>query len=140
MRPAKSLLSRPTAERAGIANDVFRGRVTVLMTTFNCRERTLACLHSLLACDRDQLRIILVDDASSDGIAGAVRHAFADVTLIEGTGTLYWTGGTRLAFERAWGEAVRLPAVAHQRRRPRPWRSREPGPHRASAPPSSPKA
>lgn len=79
------------------------GRVTVLMTSFNRREQTLECLGSLFNIKgHAALRVILVDDSSSDGTAEAVADAFPDVTLVEGTGSLYWAGGMRLAFERAW--------------------------------------
>lgn len=80
-------------------------KVTVLMTSYNRRDQTLACLRSLSSCDvHARLRLILVDDCSSDGTAEAVLSAFPDVTLIEGTGALYWAGGMRLAFARAWEE------------------------------------
>ena len=86
--------------------DRFLGRVTVLMTSFNRREQTLACLRSLFDMEgHAALHVVLVDDASSDGTAEAVREAFPDVTLVEGTGALYWAGGMRLAFERAWEQA-----------------------------------
>ncbi|MDQ4069370.1 MAG: glycosyltransferase [Actinomycetota bacterium] len=76
------------------------------MTSFNRSERTLACLRSLFASEGlVALRVILVDDASPDGTADAVRDAFPDVTLMEGTGSLYWAGGMRVAFERAWDQA-----------------------------------
>jgi GT2 family glycosyltransferase len=78
-------------------------RVTVLMTSFNRRARTLACLRSLLGGKRHAaLRVILVDDSSTDGTAGAVRVAFPDVAVVEGSGDLYWAGGMRVALERAW--------------------------------------
>ncbi|MDQ3897327.1 MAG: glycosyltransferase family 2 protein [Actinomycetota bacterium] len=73
------------------------------MTSFNRREQTLACLRSLFGPERSAaLQVILVDDSSSDGTAGAVLDAFPDVTVLEGTGALYWAGGMRRAFERAW--------------------------------------
>lgn len=76
--------------------------VTVLMTSFNRRERTLACLRSLFGAERHaSLTVVLVDDSSTDGTAGAVREAFPDVTVLEGTGDLYWAGGMRMAFEQA---------------------------------------
>lgn len=91
-----------TAASAPRSRDAFRPGITVLMTSFNRRERTLACLRSLFASQTDAaLQVILVDDASADGTAGAVLDAFPHVTLVEGTGDLYWAGGMRLAFERA---------------------------------------
>lgn len=86
--------------------DLTLPQVTVMMTSFNRCEQTLACLRSLFASrGRVALRVILVDDSSSDGTAGAVLDAFPDVTLIEGTGSLYWAGGMRVAFERARDQA-----------------------------------
>lgn len=101
--PLLQLSAGPTVAAATPSRDPFRPLVTVLMTSFNRREHTLACLRSLFASETSAaLRVILVDDASADGTAGAVLDAFPGVTLIEGTGDLYWAGGMRLAFERAW--------------------------------------
>lgn len=82
--------------------------VAILMTCFNRRERTLACL---LDCYRqiDSLKgtgpysfdIYLVDDGSSDGTAEAVREKFPQVKLTEGSGNLFWNQGMRLAWDNA---------------------------------------
>lgn len=42
---------------------------------------------------------MLVDDASTDGTAQAVKQHFPDVRVLEGTGTLYWAGGMRYGWE-----------------------------------------
>jgi GT2 family glycosyltransferase len=78
-------------------------RIVVLMASHNRREQTLACLASL-AAQRDveaQVDVVLVDDASPDGTAAAVAEAFPSVSLVAGTGELYWNGGMRRAFEVA---------------------------------------
>lgn len=76
--------------------------VTVLMTVFNRREETLSCLEKLYrARDGIILSVVLVDDGSTDGTSCAVAERFADVTVVEGTGRLYWAGGMRRAFECA---------------------------------------
>ena len=76
-------------------------RVTVLMATFNRRQHTLRCLESLLQRNHQvALRVVLVDDCSSDGTAAAVRVAFPGVTVVNGSGELYWAGGMRVAFEQ----------------------------------------
>jgi GT2 family glycosyltransferase len=80
-------------------------RIAVLLTCFNRRARSLAALAALhrqagrgMAFDLD---IYLVDDGSTDGTGPAVRAAFPQVTVLEGTDALYWNGGMRLAFDQA---------------------------------------
>jgi GT2 family glycosyltransferase len=47
------------------------------------------------------LRVFVVDDASSDGTADAVRREFPDVEVVEGDGSLHYAGGTNLGIEAA---------------------------------------
>lgn len=77
-------------------------RIAVLMTCFNRRALTLACLDSL----RDQAgfaqeNLFLVDDGSTDGTAQAVLAAMPGARVVPGDGSLFWNGGMR----RAWNEA-----------------------------------
>ena len=72
------------------------------MTCYNRRDQTLRCLGSLLRGEHPAtLQVVLVDDASSDGTADAVRTAYPGVDVVDGSGNLYWAGGMRLAFQRA---------------------------------------
>ncbi|MBV8468236.1 MAG: glycosyltransferase family 2 protein [Burkholderiaceae bacterium] len=79
----------------------------VLMTCFNRRDKTLACLHSLspnraaLADEGVQLSVVLIDDGSQDGTAQAVREAFPWVQVVSGDGQLYWTRGMHEAWTLA---------------------------------------
>jgi glycosyltransferase involved in cell wall biosynthesis/GT2 family glycosyltransferase len=79
--------------------------VAVLMTCFNRRETTLRCLRHLYSqtgIDDVTLEVFLTDDGSTDGTGDAVRAGFPDVRVLQGTGSLYWAGGTRLADASAW--------------------------------------
>jgi GT2 family glycosyltransferase len=81
-----------------------RPRVNAILTSFNRRETTLACLRALAVSAqsaRVDLQAILVDDASTDGTAAAVREAFDWVEVIEGTGDLFWNRGMHVGYERA---------------------------------------
>jgi GT2 family glycosyltransferase len=83
-------------------------RIAVLMTCYNRREKTLACLRALKEASKaaagiSDTDVYLVDDGCTDGTAEAVRQSFPDVRVVLGTGTLYWCGGMRLA----WREAAR---------------------------------
>jgi len=81
-------------------------KIAVLITAFNRREITLACLRRLTEqkLPKDwQVEVFLTDDASSDGTGDAVKENFPEVHLLHGTGDLFWNGGMRLA----WSEALK---------------------------------
>lgn len=82
--------------------------LAVLIACHNRRAKTLACLAGLETARLEALslsrcEVFLVDDASTDGTANAVRERFPGVTVIEGDGSLYWCGGMRLAWREAAG-------------------------------------
>lgn len=78
--------------------------IAVLLTCFNRREKTLACLEALFNSVKRQdyfLVVYLVDDGSSDGTSVAVNKYFPQVNVIPGSGNLFWNRGMRLAWEIA---------------------------------------
>lgn len=81
-------------------------RIAVLLTCYNRREKTLACLQALYAQKLPQslnFDVFLVDDGCTDGTGGAVREQFPNVDVLKGDGNLYWCGGMRFA----WSEAMK---------------------------------
>jgi GT2 family glycosyltransferase len=65
---------------------------------------TLACLEALAAAaQRAGLAAdaVLVDDASTDGTADAVRRLHPWVEVVAGSGNLFWNRGMHMAFGRA---------------------------------------
>lgn len=82
-------------------------RVSAAITCFNRRETTLASLRALAntaRAARVDLHAILVDDASSDGTADAVRAEFDWVDVVDGTGDLFWNRGMHVAYGLAMAE------------------------------------
>lgn len=80
--------------------------IAVLITCFNRKEKTLACLSHLAGQQlpkEHRLQVYLVDDGCTDGTGEAVKREFPDTIVIQGTGSLYWAGGMRLA----WSEAAK---------------------------------
>ena len=79
-------------------------KVTAILTTFNRRDQTLECL-ARLSCSAQhaqvQLKIVLVDDASTDGTADSVRMGFPEATVMSGSGDLYWCRGMYLGLVAA---------------------------------------
>ena len=57
-------------------------RVFILLVSWNGKEDTLACLRSLQKLTDAHPKIVLVDNASSDGTVEAVRRAFPGVHII----------------------------------------------------------
>lgn len=78
--------------------------VCATLTCHNRKEKTVNCIRKLkeqrLTFTVD-LKIILVDDGSSDGTSDAVQDEFPDVEIIRGDGSLFWNRGMHLAIERA---------------------------------------
>ena len=77
--------------------------ICVVMTCFNRRAQTLACLETL-AVNRQALIAmglslsgVLVDDGSTDGTAEAVEGAHPWIQVIRAPGDLYWCRGMHLA-------------------------------------------
>ena len=70
-------------------------RIAVLLTCFNRKEKTLACLDALfkqaLPADVDILAY-LVDDASTDGTSEAVRQTYPQVKIFSCHGNLFGNG------------------------------------------------
>lgn len=78
-------------------------RLAVLITCHNRSQTTINCLERLDALstairERVDVAVFLVDDGSTDGTGDRVRRQFPRVQVTEGTGSLYWAGGMRLAF------------------------------------------
>ncbi|MEP0919594.1 glycosyltransferase family 2 protein [Leptolyngbya sp. DQ-M1] len=81
--------------------------IAILLTCYNRREKTLRCLQALSEQNLPlgiELKPYLIDDGSTDGTAEAVRQNYPNVRVRQGTGSLFWNGGTRLAFETAQAE------------------------------------
>jgi len=84
-------------------------RVAALLTCFNRREKTLACLTALReqlpartpAGEEVGIDVFLVDDGSTDGTAEAVRAYWPAAHIIPEDGKRFWCGGMRRAWEVA---------------------------------------
>lgn len=85
-------------------------RIALLLTVFNRRKMTLACLRNCLeeidtfkAEGKYSFSFYMTDDGSTDGLAEAVSREFPEVHIIKGDGTLFWNRG----MIAAWNEAAK---------------------------------
>lgn len=81
-------------------------KLAVLMTCHNRRDKTVMCLRSLAAAAAHapvvSYHVYLVDDASTDGTTAAVEQLGMPLTVVRGSGDLYWNRG----MVRAWQTAT----------------------------------
>ncbi|MBW2005853.1 MAG: glycosyltransferase family 2 protein [Deltaproteobacteria bacterium] len=78
--------------------------VAVLITCHNRKEYSLKCLNALysqVGIDKVNMQVYLVDDGSMDGTGNAVHRLHPKVNVLQGNGSLFWSGGMRLAFTEA---------------------------------------
>lgn len=83
-------------------------RISAILTCFNRREKTIACIDQLKQqkVDHVDLNVIVTDDGSTDGTSEAIKERWNDVTVLKGDGNLFWTRGMRLAMDFAMSEKV----------------------------------
>ena len=78
--------------------------VYTIVLNYNRRDDTLECLDSLFRMDYPNYKVLVVDNASSDGTADAVREAYPDAEVLENEKNLMYAGGNnegiRLALTR----------------------------------------
>lgn len=80
-------------------------KIAVLIATFNRVAVTLSGLASLFQAIEAQseaaFEVFLLDDASPDGTADAVRARFPAVRVLDGSGRLWWVRGMDVAYRAA---------------------------------------
>ncbi|WP_414514403.1 glycosyltransferase family 2 protein [Nostoc sp. PCC 9305] len=79
-----------------------KANLAVIMTCYNRRNTTLACLNALYQ-QKNDCDVYLTDDGSSDGTTEAIKAEYPEVQILQGNGNLFWVGGMHLAF----GEAIK---------------------------------
>ncbi len=76
-------------------------RVSILLVSFNTREHTLEALRCAFEQTRSAAEVIVVDNASADGSAEAIRARFPGVTLLAESTNLGFGRAVNLAASRA---------------------------------------
>lgn len=78
-------------------------KIAIILTSFNRKDKTIACLSRLYKQDKNGISfdVYLTDDGSSDGTSDEVKEKFPNVIISEGNGLLFWAGGMNLSWNRA---------------------------------------
>jgi hypothetical protein len=82
--------------------------VHVIVLSYNGKQLTLDCLSSVLLSEYDNFVIVVVDNASTDQSANAIRHTFVNelssgkMILIENKDNLGFAGGNNVGMEYAF--------------------------------------
>ena len=78
-------------------------KTALVIPVHNRRATTIQGLRSLRRINTSglEVKIIVVDDGSSDGTSDAIRREFPEVELISGDGTLHYAAGTNRGIEAA---------------------------------------
>lgn len=83
--------------------------VAVVVLTWNGRALTLDCLRSLEALTTPNVRIWVVDNASTDGTVDAVRARYgARLSIVENPSNLGYAGGNNVGVRRALDDGARF--------------------------------
>ncbi|MBM3270867.1 MAG: glycosyltransferase [Candidatus Sericytochromatia bacterium] len=84
--------------------------VSIILVNYNGKHYLEPCLDALekQTYPREQLEIILVDNASTDDSAAFVRERYPAVKLIAAPRNLGFAGGNNLGFQHARGDLIAL--------------------------------
>ena len=77
------------------------GKIYIIIPVHNRVDFTKDCLASLEKQTYGQFMTVVVDDGSTDGTSEMVRSQFPEVEVLNGDGSLWWTGGINLGIEFA---------------------------------------
>lgn len=83
----------------------FDACVYVVMPVHNRWDKTRQSLDCLRKQTHRNLRIIVVDDGSTDGTSEHAKRDYPEVTVLQGDGNLWWSGGVNMGIEFSLREA-----------------------------------
>ncbi len=78
----------------------------VVVLNYNTKKLTGECLESVFSCKtKIKLKVVLVDNKSSDGSVSYLRRRFPNVLFLESGGNLGFAGGNNFALKRFYKKA-----------------------------------
>jgi GT2 family glycosyltransferase len=96
-------IAQPAATAEERHSDHPRVQTSIIIVSYNGKEKLSGCLSSVLRTLPDDCEVIVVDNASSEGNAEMVEGRFPGVTLIRSEVNLGFAAGCNLGVRRAGG-------------------------------------
>lgn len=81
-------------------------RVCVVIVNWNRREDTVTCLASLASVRRENVDVVVVDNASTDGSVDRIRKAFPDVHVLQMAQNGGFASGANAGVRWGWDRAA----------------------------------
>ena len=105
------LASRPEDHSAILGPERDDLDLSLIIISYNVRDLLIACLESIqlsLAASPLNVEVIVIDNASSDGSADAIRQRFPDLRLIENAANLGFAAANNRGLHVAGGRVLML--------------------------------
>lgn len=83
-----------------------RPLVYIVVLNYNGRRWLEACFNSLLAAEYEFIKILMIDNASTDGSVGLVKELFPQVEIIANSTNLGFPAGNNIGIGRALAEGA----------------------------------
>ena len=74
--------------------------IYICIPVFNRIDYTLRCIDSIYKQSYTNYKIVICDDGSTDGTYNIISNKYPDITLLSGTGNLWWAGATNMCIEK----------------------------------------
>lgn len=82
--------------------------ISIIVVSYNTRDMTLECIRSVYAQTRLDFELIVLDNASTDGSAEAIRSEFPDIRVLAETENHGFAKGNNIAALQARGDYLLL--------------------------------
>ncbi|WP_316569291.1 glycosyltransferase family 2 protein [Neobacillus sp. YIM B06451] len=74
-------------------------KVAILIPIFNGIAHTLKCIESIKKSSFTNYEIVIIDDGSEDNSSKIINMKHPEITIIKGTGNLWWSGSMNKGIE-----------------------------------------
>jgi len=92
--------------RHPLKSKTIRSDIGVILVNWNSGEFTMLCIESLLASTVVPNKIVVIDNASTDGATELIKENYPEITLIKNESNLGFTGANNIGIRYLLGENV----------------------------------
>ena len=85
--------------RSAKKNNLYYPTIFVVMAVHNRKEITRQCLEQLINQTYSKLKIIVIDDGSTDGTSQMIETQYPDIHLLHGDGSYWWSKSMNMGID-----------------------------------------